>query len=126
MKREGEVVLGVDRSPEAVAWNRASGRHVVRGDALDTDFWDRIRLHHGVELVVVAMSDHLANMETVRRVKDFLPGVRTAAAAVYPDEVAELVEAGVDVARNLFSEAGQGLADDACDVLRGPPQRPAV
>jgi predicted Kef-type K+ transport protein len=121
VKREGEVVLGVDRSPHSVSWNEASGRRVVRGDALDSDFWDRIRLHQGVELVVVAMSDHLANLETVRRVKDFLPGVRTAAAAVYPDEVAELVEAGVDVARNLFSEAGQGLADDACDILQGRP-----
>jgi predicted Kef-type K+ transport protein len=121
LRREGDVVLGVDRSPASVSSNEASGRRVVRGDALDNDFWDRIRLHPGVELVVVAMSDHQANLEVVRRIKDFLPGARTAAAAVYPDEVAELVDAGVDVARNLFSEAGQGLADDACDALMGRP-----
>ena len=53
----------------------------------------------------------------MRRVKEFVPDVRTAAAATYPDEVAELEAAGVNVARNLLSEAGQGLADDACDVL---------
>ena len=29
----------------------------------------------------------------------------------------ELEAAGVSVARNLYGEAGQGLADDACDVL---------
>jgi voltage-gated potassium channel Kch len=94
-----------------------AGRRVVRGDALDNDFWERVRLHPGIDLVVLAMNDHQANIEAVRRVKDFLPDVRIAAAATYPDEVAELREAGVDVARNLFSEAGQGLADDACDLL---------
>lgn len=118
VKRQGEVVLGVDRSPQAVHAGVSEGRRIVSGDALDTEFWDRIRLHPGVELVVVAMSDHKANLEAVRRVKEFLPGVSTAAAATYQDEIAELVESGVDVARNLFSEAGQGLADDAADALQ--------
>ena len=73
----------------------------------------------GIDLVVMAMSDHQANVEAVRRVKEFLPTVRIAAAASYADQVTELEEAGVDVARNLLSEAGQGLADDACDLLLG-------
>lgn len=118
VKREGEVVIGIDRSLETVASHVEVGRSVVHGDALDSDFWDRISLRPGVELVVASMNDHQANLETVRRVKEYLPGVRVAAAASYPDEVIELEQAGVDVARNLFSEAGQGLADDACDVLQ--------
>jgi len=65
------------------------------------------------------MGDQAANLEAVRRVQDFLPTVRIAASASYPDEVTELEAAGVDVARNLFGEAGQGLADDACDLLDG-------
>ncbi len=117
VKREGEVVLGVDRSDASVSGHAAAGRRVVRGDALDTEFWERVRLHPGIDLVVMAMSDHQANLEAVRRVKDFLPEVRIAAAASYPDEVTQLEDAGVDVARNLLSEAGQGLADDACDLL---------
>ena len=63
------------------------------------------------------MNDHAANVEAVHRVKEYVPAVRIAAAASYPDEVAELRASGVDVARNLLSEAGQGLADDACDLL---------
>lgn len=118
VKREGEVVIGIDRSVERVAMHVEAGRRVVHGDALDSDFWDRISLTPGVELVVASMSDHQANLETVRRVKEYLPNVRVAAAASFADEVNELEEAGVDVARNLFSEAGQGLADDACDVLQ--------
>lgn len=117
LAREGPVVLGVERSEEVIAANEARGRNMVRGDALDTEFWDRIRLQTRIELVVVAMSDHKANLETVRRIKEFVPTAKIAAAATHSDEVAELEDAGVDVARNLFSEAGQGLADDACDVL---------
>ena len=63
------------------------------------------------------MSDHQANLEAVRRVNDFLPGARIAAAATHVDQVEELERAGVDVARNLYGEAGQGLADDACNLL---------
>jgi hypothetical protein len=117
VRRRGNVVLGVDRRDETVAANEAAGRLVVRGDALDNDFWDRMRLHPGTELVVLAMGDHRANLEGVRRVKEFLSDVRIAASATFADEVTELERAGVDVARNLYGEAGQGLADDACDLL---------
>jgi Trk K+ transport system NAD-binding subunit len=117
--RRTESVLGVDRRDATVAANTTAGRNIIRGDALDFEFWDRLRLHPGVELVVLAMGDQSANLEAVRRVQDFLPTVRIAASATYPDEVGELEAAGVDVARNLFGEAGQGLADDACDLLDG-------
>ena len=117
VRREGDLVLGVDRSEAAEAANRAAGRRVVHGGALDADFWERVRLNLGVDLVVLAMNDHRANVEAVRRVKTFLPDVRIAAAATYADQVAELREAGVDVARDLLNEAGQALADDACDLL---------
>jgi len=66
---------------------------------------------------VLAMNDHTANVEAVRRVKDYLPSARIAAIASHPDDVRELEVAGVDVARNLYDEAGQGLADDAYDLL---------
>lgn len=116
-KRRGGSIIGVDRRDETVSANAAEGRRVIRGDALDWEFWERMHLHPGIQLVVLAMSDHEANVEASRRVRDFLPRVRIAATASYPDEVRALEEAGVDVARNLYGEAGQGLADDACDLL---------
>jgi hypothetical protein len=42
-----------------------------------------------------------------------------AAIAAYPDEIAQLRRAGVTVARNLYEEAGQALADDALSILEG-------
>ena len=120
--RRGSVVMGVDRHQASVTGNAAEGRHMIRGDALDVEFWGRLRLDPSIELVVLAMSDHAANLEAVRRVNEFLPDAKIAATASYADDVAELERAGVDVARNLYGEAGQGIADDACDLLdnQGP------
>lgn len=115
--RHGDVVVGVDRRDESVSQNLAEGRNAIRGDALDSDFWERVCLHDGIRLVVLAMNDHQANMESATRVREFLPGVRLAAIATHPDEIAALESVGVDVARNLYGEAGQGLADDASDMM---------
>lgn len=127
-ERLGAVVVGVDRRDETVRVNVAEGRNVIRGDALDSDFWERVTLHDGIRLVVLAMNDHRANVEAAEQVREFLPDVPLAAIAHHPDEITTLERVGVDVARNLYGEAGQGLADDACDVMeaRGdlrPPDR---
>lgn len=119
--RRGDIVLGVDRHDRFVAQNCDAGRNVVRGDALDTEFWERLCLTADTDLVVLAMSDHSANMEAVRRVREFLPDATLAAVATHADELDELEAVGVDVARNLYGEAGQGLADDACDFLARRP-----
>lgn len=111
--RRGTVVVGVDRSRDVIEVHDSHGRNVVLGDALDRDFWERLRFREDLELIVVAMDNHPSNVLCVERAKEFLPEVRTAAIARYPDQVLELQDAGVDVARNLYEEAGQGLADDA-------------
>jgi glutathione-regulated potassium-efflux system ancillary protein KefC len=118
--RRGPIAVGVDRSSDQVAMHQAEGRNVVRGDALDRDYWERVRFHPEVDLVIAAMSNHAANLECVHRVQEFLPDARIAAIARYPDQIAELCAAGVDVARNLYEEAGQALADDAAADALGP------
>ena len=123
VKRRGPVVVGVDRNAEDVDFHRGSGRDVVRGDALDRDFWERVRFHPEVELVVASTNNHAANLELVGRVKEFLPRARIAAIATYSDQVEQLRSAGVDVARNLYEEAGQALAHDAVgEAFDGEPQ----
>jgi hypothetical protein len=117
--RHGPVVVGVDRRDETVRVHRNLGRSVTRGDALDRDFWERVQLHPDIDLVMAAMSSHAANLECVQRVREFLPSARIAAIATHPDQVVELQRAGVDVARNLYEEAGQALADDAAGVVFG-------
>ena len=116
VERRGPIAVGVDRNAERVALHRQEGRNVVRGDALDRDYWERVKFHPEVELVIAAMSSHGANLECVRRIREFLPSTRIAAIATFPDQIEELCAAGVDVARNLYEEAGQALADDATDA----------
>lgn len=117
LARSGAAIVGVDRSEEAVAVHQRHGRNVIRGDALDRDFWERQRFGDDVELIVIAMDSHSSNLECVARAKEFLPQAPVAAIATYPDQVLELRDAGVDVARDLYEEAGQGLADDAVTML---------
>ena len=66
------------------------------------------------------MSSHEANLECVRRIREFLPSTRIAAIARFPDQIDELCAVGVDVARNLYEEAGQAVADDATTATFDP------
>jgi voltage-gated potassium channel Kch len=115
--RRSLAVVGVDRSDRVTAYHTGHGRNVVRADALDRDFWERLGIRDDVELIVVATDNHQSNLACIARAKEFLPGARIAAIGRYPDQVRELRGAGVEVARNLYEEAGQGLADDAVTTL---------
>lgn len=112
-EHRGAVVVGIDRSERTAAYHAGRGRNVIRGDALDRDFWERLRFHEDVELVLIATDNHTSNLECVGRVKEYLSDAQIGVIARYPDQVIELRDAGVDVARKLYEEAGQGLADDA-------------
>jgi len=113
-------VVGVDRSPAVVEAHSTASRSVIRGDALDYDFWERFQFHPEVELVFAAMHSQEANLECIRLIRSFLPNARIAAIARYRDQVSELEAAGADVARNLYEEAGQALAADAVTEVWRP------
>ena len=115
--RRGDCVVGVERNKDIIEANTGAGRNVVLGYALDQEFWEHLRSHDEVELIVVAMDNHASNLVCVERANEFLPDVNIAAIARYPDQVVELEAAGVDVARNLYEEAGQGLVDDAISTV---------
>ena len=117
--RRGPVVVGVDRSERSTALLTEQGRRVIRGDTLDRDFWERLRFPHAVELIVVATDNHTSNLACVALANEYLPDAQIGAIARHPDQVIELIDAGVDVARNLYEEAGQGLADDAMVTIWG-------
>ncbi len=115
----GRATVAANTRPGAQRRPRRCPRHASSGA--------RLRVDPGIELVVLAMGDHAANLEAVRRVQaSSFPTRRIAATATYPDEVVELERTGVDVARNLYGEAGQGLADDACDLLDTEGPDPSV
>ncbi|MEQ8842039.1 MAG: cation:proton antiporter [Acidimicrobiales bacterium] len=120
----GPVVLGVDRRDVTVEQNVGLGRDVIRGDVLDSEFWARLQLHAEIDVVILAMSDHEANLEAVHQVRSYLPDVAVLATALFADEAVELADAGADEVRNLYDEVGQGLTDDAVALLGRFDDRP--
>jgi glutathione-regulated potassium-efflux system ancillary protein KefC len=116
VERYGRVVLGLDYDPATVDAHRSAGRNVIRDDATDLDFWMKLRPGK-VRLVMLSMSNHRENMIAVRELARIGYQGQIAAIARFPDEIAELEQAGVQAAFNVFAEAGAGFADHTCKRL---------
>ena len=110
-------VIGFDRDPAAVELHRLADRNVMLADATDSDFWERVKVRDNIDLVILAMPKHTANIHAARTLKrhDF-PGVVTATGK-FDDEVKQLRNLGLDTAFNLYSEAGSGFAEHVFTVF---------
>lgn len=116
-------VIAVDRDPDAVARHREAGRNVVLADATDADFWLQVRTRRTpMELVVLAMPKHTANLHAAATLKRLGFAGVVAATGKFDDEVRELRKLGLDTAFNLYNEAGAGFARHVANVFRQ--QRP--
>jgi predicted Kef-type K+ transport protein len=116
-KRYPDSVIGFDRDPFAVEKHVAGGRNVLLADATDSDFWERARIRDKLDLVVLAMPKHSANVHAAESLKRHeFQGV-VAATGLFDDEVAELRRLGLDTAFNLYNEAGAGFAAHVNNVF---------
>jgi glutathione-regulated potassium-efflux system ancillary protein KefC len=110
-------VIGFDRDPASVEMHQLAGRNVLLADATDSDFWERVRVNDNLDLVVLAMPKHGANIHAAQTLKRHeFEGV-VAATGKFDDEVKELRCVGLDTAFNLYSEAGSGFADHVFNVF---------
>jgi glutathione-regulated potassium-efflux system ancillary protein KefC len=116
-KRFPGRVIGFDRDAAQVELHRRANRNVVLADATDSDFWERVQLKEGIDLVILAMPKHSANLHSAETLKRHCFEGVVAAIAKFDDEVKELRALGVDTAFNLYSEAGAGFADHVCNVF---------
>jgi len=117
-ERAGDQVLGVDHDAEEVEKLIAQGLNVIRGSAIDPDFWNRINLNlDNVKTIVLAMPNIQENLFATRQLKDAGYTGKVAAVARYTDEIVELKKAGVHAAFNLYAEAGAGFAEHVCSEL---------
>lgn len=116
----GDVVLGIDYDQETTALHVKQGRLVVQADVTDTDFWRRLPAPDGsVKLVVLALNNFESMLSVIEKLQKYGYQGEMAAVARFDDEVVMLREAGVDIAVNVFAEAGAGLAAHAVSTL-GP------
>ncbi|WP_221031661.1 cation:proton antiporter family protein [Actomonas aquatica] len=110
-------VIGFDRDPAAVEHHLRADRKVLLADATDSDFWTRVCAKENLDLVVLAMPKHSANVHAAESLKRHgFEGV-VAATGKFDDEVKELRRLGLDTAFNLYAEAGSGFADHVHHVF---------
>ena len=115
LERFGDVVVGIDIDAGVVDNHNSEGRRVILGSATDIDFWDRINMDLSkVKLAMLAMPNHAENLFAINYLKSLNFQGKLATIAKYPDEVDSLKQAGADSAFNIYTEAGTGFANDAC------------
>lgn len=115
-------VIGFDRDPAAVEAHHEAERNVLLADATDSDFWERVCVRDDLDLVVLAMPNHRANVQTLATLqRHHFHGV-VVATGLFQDQVKELRSLGADTAFNLYSEAGAGFANHVFNVFNQ--QRP--
>lgn len=117
----GLSVLGVEHDPARVVELTAEGFDVLRADATDVEFWGRVTRAGQVQVVVLAMPFHNANLIALARLRAAGFTGRVAAVARYDDDVAELRRHGADAVFHLYGSAGTALADHAAEVLLRSP-----
>lgn len=115
-KFEGEI-LGIEHKQELVDLHRANGRNVVKGDASDTDFWEKLDHAPNLELVLLAMPHHAGNMFAVEQLKKLDYQGKISAIVQYSDDADALRASGVHSVYNLYEAAGAGFVDHVIHEL---------
>ena len=106
----GNNVVGIDFNVERVSELRREGRNVMRGDPSDADFWELAERVPSIDLVMLALPTLTANLDALEQLREigFTGGI--AATARYPDDEAQLRDAGATAVFNIYAEAGTGFA----------------
>ncbi|RJG42269.1 cation:proton antiporter family protein [Motilimonas pumila] len=110
----GDTVLGIDNSHEKTLALRAEGRRVITGDAMDSDFWNKLEITDQVKLILLAMPDHNGNHHAAVQLTHHDCSMKIAAIARFPEDIDELKSLGVDAVFNMYDEAGAGFARHVC------------
>jgi glutathione-regulated potassium-efflux system ancillary protein KefC len=113
----GLSVVGVEHDRTRVSALEDEGFEVVRADATDLEFWNRVQRAGRVKVAVLAMPFHNANLIALARLQAAGFSGKVAAVARYDDDVAELQRHGADAVFHLYGSAGSALADHAAEVL---------
>ncbi|MFQ6372670.1 cation:proton antiporter [Shewanella sp. YIC-542] len=121
--RFGGEILGIEHKQELVNFHRQHGRNVVKGDASDTDFWEKLDHAPNLELVLLAMPYHAGNLFAVQQLKKLNYQGKISAIVQYGEETQSLRESGVHSVYNLYEAAGAGFVEHVVTELL-PPEPP--
>lgn len=108
-------IAGVEEDSRKVETKREKGFNVVRGDASDRDFWDRLNLDQ-IELVMICLTNHAENVAVVQMLNALGYHGNIAVVARFPDQLTQLEELGC-ISYNFYAEAGHGFAEHVDETL---------
>ena len=112
----GINVVGIESDPFKVADLGRRGCRVIEGDATDGEFWVRVRKTGHVELAILALPNHEANVAALAELrKTHFAGV-SAVITRRDHEIEDALGLGADAALSLYSGAGVQLADEALAI----------
>ncbi|MGR4067468.1 cation:proton antiporter [Halomonas sp. LR3S48] len=115
-KHYGLRVLGIDSNPKTVTDLSERGFNLLEGDALDSDFWDKLLMSGDVQMVILAMPHHSGNLFALQQLRNRqFPG-RITAVVEYPEEIEPIRELGANAVFHVYDEAGRALADSAAET----------
>lgn len=118
------TVVGIESDPFKVLELSEQGRYVIEGDATDTEFWARVRQTGHVEVAILALPNHEANMVALAELrKTRFDGV-CAVIVRRRTEIAHALDSGADTALSLYAGAGVQLADEALEHWEMLPVEP--
>jgi len=110
-------VIGFDRDSTKVEIHQEQERNIRLADATDSDFWESVCPRDALDMVILAMPSHKANLHAIETLKrhDF-PGV-VIVSAQQDYEMQEIRATGVDAAFNLYTHAGNSFANHIYNVF---------
>ncbi|WP_237218760.1 cation:proton antiporter family protein, partial [Rothia nasimurium] len=117
-ERYGLKVIGMDSSEPRVDTLTSKGYRVVEADATDPAFWRRVTAAEKVELVLLAMPAHGTNVDAMQQVIEAGSEAVIGVVAQHVDELQELDKLGADSVINLYSGAGETLADNGFEAMQ--------
>ncbi len=110
----GDTIVGFDIDDERIASHTTADRRVYKASATDADAFQHLHLDTGtIEVVLLAMSAQLENLNAVRLLRRSGYKGLIAVTARYEDDEHPLRKAGADLVVHVMSEAGTGFARDA-------------
>ncbi|QTP61299.1 cation:proton antiporter [Billgrantia antri] len=115
-KHYGLRVLGIDSNPKTVTELSERDFNLLEGDAVDSEFWDKLLMSSEVQMVVLAMPHHSGNLFALQQLRNRqFPG-RITAVVEYPEEIEPIRELGANAVFHVYDEAGRALADSAAET----------
>jgi predicted Kef-type K+ transport protein len=114
-------VTGMDADLDKVSALKELDYNAILGDGENIDLWENVNISK-VELVLLALPSIQDSSNITHQLRSAGFEGKIAAIARYEDEVAPLMDVGVDKVFNFFTEAGLGFAEESFELLESTPK----